>query len=278
MPISRPDFTFVTSLVRDHASIVLEEGKEYLVESRLIPLARRFGHASIDALIDILRKDRSPALLKAVVDAMTTNETSFFRDPAIYAALRQQILPQLLELRGPEKKLGIWCAAASSGQEPYSLAMLLRDAFPAVASSWKLQILATDISAEMLERCREARYTQLEVNRGLPAPMLVKYFSKQGLEWVLKDDVKQMVEFRPLNLATGWGSWPSFDLILLRNVLIYFDLPTKKAILARARTHLRESGYLLLGAAETTLNVDDSYERVAFDRATCYRPRAKATV
>jgi chemotaxis protein methyltransferase CheR len=273
VPITTSDFDFVRGLVRDRSAIVLEPGKEYLVESRLLSLVQRKGLNDIGTLVDELRRTRDGGLQSQVVEAMTTNETSFFRDIHPFNALRTTLLPELIESRSTERSIKIWSAACSSGQEPYTIAMLIRENFPALAA-WNVSILGTDLSTEVLDRAREGRYAQLEVNRGLPAPLLVKYFEHHGASWVVKPDVKRAVEFRPMNLIMPWPSLPRFDFVFLRNVLIYFDRATKHQILERVRSVLRPDGYLFLGAAESTLNVHDGYERVALERAGCYRLRS----
>ena len=272
MSLSSRGFETVRALVKQHAAIVLEPGKSYLVEARLAPLARRAGAASLDALVDELRSTPFGALHAKVVDAMTTNETSFFRDLHPFEALRKAIIPGLVRRREIERKLHIWCGASSSGQEPYSIAMLLREHFPRLRD-WSVVLIATDISEEMLERAREGRFSQLEVNRGLPAPLLVRYFEKDGAEWRIADDVRRMVTFRPLNLVKPWPPMPPLDLVFLRNVMLYFDLDSRREILGRIRRALQPDGHLFLGAAETTLHVDDAFERVAVERSWAYRLR-----
>jgi chemotaxis protein methyltransferase CheR len=211
-------------------------------------------------------------LHRQAVEALTTNETSFFRDFHPFEALKKFALPDLIARRAAERELSIWCAACSSGQEPYSLAMLIREGFPQLAS-WKVTILGTDLSTEILARAREGRYSQLEVNRGLPASLLVKYFQKQGGEWYLRDDIRRMVDYQSVNLASAWPFLLPVDVVMMRNVLIYFGVETKKEILAKMRRVLKPDGYLFLGAAETTFSIDDSFELVQFERATCYRVR-----
>jgi chemotaxis protein methyltransferase CheR len=272
--LSKTDFEYVKNLVLKSAAIILETGKEYLVESRLAPLARQEGFASFAELIDQLRKRPFNGLHWKVIEAMTTNETSFFRDVHPFEALKKAILPELLTKRAHERSLHIWCAASSSGQEPYTVAMLLREYFPTLAS-WTIRFVASDISTEMLARSREGRYSQLEVNRGLPATLLVKYFQKQGTEWQIKEELRRMIEFQQVNLAEAWPSWPRMDIILMRNVMIYFDVATKKTILNKIHQLLRPDGYLFLGGAETTMNLDDAFERVQFDRSGCYRLRSR---
>ncbi|MBL9210711.1 MAG: protein-glutamate O-methyltransferase CheR [Opitutaceae bacterium] len=269
------DFDYVRKYVREQAAIVLEPGKEYLVESRLLALSRKESLASVDELMVRLRAEPKGPLHRKIVDAMTTNETSFFRDIHPFDALRKWILPEVIARRAPERKLTLWCGAASTGQEPFSVLMLIAEHFPALLS-WDLRFIATDLCTEVLARARTGRFSQLEVNRGLPATLLVKHFSRQGVEWEVKPELRRRVEFREMNLLSEWSLLPPVDVIFLRNVLIYFDVETKKAILAKARRVLRPGGYLLLGGAETTINVDDAFERVAFDKTTCYRIKGEA--
>ena len=272
MPLDSTDFEYVSNLVLKRSAIVLEPEKNYLVESRLLPLARSEGLSSIAELVARMRASLLNGLHQKVVEAMTTNETSFFRDLNPFEALRKVVLPDLFQRRAGERRLQIWCGASSTGQEPYTIAMILRENFMGNAD-WKFGLVATDLSTDVLARAREGRYSQLEVNRGLPAPMLVKYFQRVGTEWQLKEEVRRLVEFRPLNLIdSAWGIAPA-DIVFLRNVLIYFDVPTKKSILQKIRQVLRPDGYLFLGGAETTMNLDDSFERISFERAGCYRLR-----
>jgi chemotaxis protein methyltransferase CheR len=270
MTLSEPEFNYVRRLVLDQSAIVLEEDKGYLVESRLLPLARREGFASINLLVQKMQAVPLQGLHHRAVEAMTTNETSFFRDFHPFDGLKKYVLPDLIVRRAAERALTIWCAACSSGQEPYSLCLLIRDNFPQLAT-WKVHILATDLSTEILSRAREGRYSQLEVNRGLPATMLVKYFQKRGCDWYLRDDVRNMVDFQIVNLAGAWPVLPPMDIVMIRNVLIYFGVDTKKEVLAKVRKVLKPDGYFFLGAAETTFSIDDSFERAQFERATCYR-------
>ena len=272
MAISKEDFELVRALVKQRSAIVLEDGKEYLVDARLTPLARQQGLGSVADVVRRLRSQPNGDLQQRVVEAMTTNETSFFRDLHPFEALRKQILPDLLARRTAERTLNIWCGASSTGQEPYSLVMLLREHFPQLLN-WKISFIASDLSTDVLNRAREGHYSQLEVNRGLPATMLVKYFTRQGAEYRIRDDLRAMVDFRMINLIDHWPPMPSLDLIMLRNVLIYFDVETKKAILNRMRRLMRPDAYLLLGGAETTINLDDHLEAVRMDKFTCCRLR-----
>lgn len=272
MTLTAADFDYIRDLVRREAAIVLEPGKEYLALTRLDPIARNEGLGSVSDLVARLRAQGRSPLHDEVVDALTTNETSFFRDLHPFESLRTHVLPELVERNAWRGSLSIWCAACSTGQEPYSVAMLIREHFPELLR-WDLRILATDISASALARAESGRYGQLEVNRGLPAQLLLKYFRRVGAHWELVPEVRRMVRFQRHNLVGIWPPFPPFDLVFLRNVLIYFDLETKRAVLARIRSILRPGGYLLLGGSETTLNVDDGFERVPIGRTTWYRPR-----
>jgi chemotaxis protein methyltransferase CheR len=271
MGIASQDFDYVREMVRQQSAIVLEPGKEYLVESRLQTLARAEGFGSLEQFLAELRA-RPMALQKKVVEAMTTNETSFFRDLHPFDVLKSTLIPELLKRNAATRRIDIWCAACSSGQEPYTIAMTLADAIPAV-DQWAIRILATDLSGEMLERTRAGRYSQLEVNRGLPAAMLVKHFQKTGTEWQVHERLRRMVEVRPLNLIEPFLGMPAFDVVFLRNVLIYFDVPTKRSILQKTRKVMRPDGWLFLGGAETTINVDDGWSRLQVGKGVCYRPQ-----
>jgi chemotaxis protein methyltransferase CheR len=272
MALSPPDFQFVSQLVRQRSAIVLEPEKSYLLDARLTPLAKAEGFASLDAMVAAMRSRPFDALQRKVVEAMTTNETSFFRDLHPFDALKTVVIPEVMQRRKAERQISIWCAACSSGQEPYTIAMTLKD-MPQLAG-WTVRILGTDLSSEMVTRSRNGRYGQIEVNRGLPANLLVRYFEKKGVEWEVKPEIRQMCEFRELNLIEPWGTIPPMDVIFLRNVLIYFNVETKRTILANARKVMRPWGYLFLGGAETTINLGDVFERVQFDRAGCYRAKA----
>jgi chemotaxis protein methyltransferase CheR len=272
MPINIKDFDFIRMLVRQRSAIVLDPGKEALVESRLSLLARREGIDSLDELLQRLHQDSTGKLHTQVVEAMTTNETLFFRDIHPYDMLKNVILPDLLKKREGEKRLTFWSAGCSSGQEPYSLAILLKEHFSQYAG-WNIRILACDLSTEMLARAREGRFSQFEVNRGLPAQLLVKYFHQKGIDWQVREDIRRMVEFSTANLAGDWPSMPPVDVIFMRNVLIYFDVETKRKILTKARRILRSDGYLFLGTAETTLNLDDNFDRIQSEKAWCYKPK-----
>jgi|SRR3990172_6670233 len=265
MSISREGFDYVRTLVHTHSGVVLEPGKEYLVESRLQPLAQSEGLNSVQALVERLRASSLNGLHKRVVEAMTTNETSFFRDLHPFEELRKSILPQLIEKRRAERRIAIWSAACSTGQEPYTIAMIMQEHFPELAG-WSCRLMASDIAEEVMAKARSGRYSQLEVSRGLPAAYLVKHFHHRGNEWEIGEETRRKVEYFAINLTKPWPALPRMDVILMRNVLIYFDLETKKRIFANLRRQLQADGYLALGGAETTLGIDDSFERVCGDK------------
>lgn len=274
--ISPSDFNYIRDLVRRHSAIALEADKAYLVETRLTPLARLAGFASLQELIASLRTQTpTHPLYRQVVEAITTHETSFFRDLHPFDALRTTVLPELLTKRR-SLNLTIWCAACSSGQEPYSVAMLVREHFPTLANH-RVRIIATDLSGAILDRAREGLYSQIEVNRGLPAVLLTKYFDKQGLHWRIRSEIRRMVEFQQNNLAESWSPIPPLDIVFMRNVLIYFDVDTKKAILAKIRQVLKPDGYLFLGSSETTLNLDAAFEPISMGKSLCYQLRQAKT-
>ncbi len=270
--MSEEDFAYLQGLLHKRTGIVLEAGKEYLAETRLSALALREGFGTVAALIEGLHTEEDWGVLhRQVVESLAITETSFFRDLHPFESLKQWMLPELLSSRAAERTLNIWCAAASSGQEPYSVAMVIREHFPQLLS-WKLNLFASDLSRAMVERAREGLYSQIEVNRGLPASLLVKYFSKVETEWQIHDEVRRMVEFRGLNLIAPWPTLPPMDILFLRNVLIYFDDETRKSILKNVTRCLRADGYLVLGGGETTLMLDDSFEPVQLGKTVCYRP------
>ena len=269
MPIASVDFDFVRRTVFDTAGIVIEPGKEYLVESRLLGLARKQGLASLEVLLERMKRDDG-SLRRDVIEAMTTNETTFFRDGAPFDLLRTEVIPRLIAARAATRELSIWCAASSTGQEPYSLAMLLAEHFPSLGD-WRVRILATDLSRDVLARAQAGCYTQLEVNRGLPITYLVKYFEKHGAEWRLVPRIRERVQFQQMNLVQAWPMMQAFDIVFIRNVMIYFDVAAKKSILERIGRLLPRDGYLFLGAAETTMNLDDRFKRAPFERGGCYQ-------
>lgn len=273
MTISGVDFEYIRKLMHDHTALVLAEDKAYLVESRLGPLLKEIGVDSIRELVMRLKTESFNRIHQRVLEAMVTTETFFFRDGQPFTMLQQFILPTLLQQRQSERRLNIWCAGCSSGQEPYSIVMLLQEHFPQVIT-WDLTLIASDISGEMLDRARQAQYTQYEVSRGLSPSLLKKYFQPQGKGWRLNPDIRQWVDYRQFNLAKVWPTLPRMDIIFMRNILIYFDVPTKQRILAQVRQLLRPDGYLFLGGGETTINLNADFKPTQFDKSICYRLRS----
>jgi chemotaxis protein methyltransferase CheR len=266
------DFAYLATLMHERTAIVLDAGKEYLALSRLDPLARELGCGSVAQLVGRLRLEPPDSPLhERVLDALTTNETTFFRDIEPFESLRRSVLPDLIERRERTRTLAIWSAGCSTGQEPFSIAMLIREHFPELAS-WNLTILGTDISPTVLERARRGRYGQLEVNRGLPAHLLVRHFTRAGMEWEIEEPIRRMVRFQRRNLITEWRGLPPFDLVFVRNVMIYFDAGSKRDVLARMHQQLAANGYLLLGSSETTYNLSEDFERQQDGRTAWYRP------
>lgn len=262
-PLITPStFELLSRMLHQQCGLVLESGKEYLVRQRLTPILARHQLKNFEQLLVAIREGSgNTAILTEVVEAMVTTETSFFRDFHPFETLRKTVLPMLIEQRRARRQLNIWCAASSSGQEPYSIALLLREYFPEL-ESWRLCFSATDVSREMLTRCRTGRYSQLEVNRGLPTPLLLKWFKQEGATWQIDERIRTTPAFSQLNLTQPWPAMPNWDLVLMRNVMIYFDPPAKSAILTRIARVLAKDGYLILGGAETTLNLHEGFQRV----------------
>jgi chemotaxis protein methyltransferase CheR len=270
-PIADSDFLYIRELVKDRTAIDLDSSKVYLVNARLLPIARSAGFGSVVQLIRQLRSSGFGELHSQSVEAIVTTETSFFRDYFPFDALRRTIIPEIIQRkRAGDRSLSIWSAGCSSGQEPYSIAMLLRDAFPQLAT-WNVRLFASDVSRGMLERSKAGVYSQNEVNRGLPAAMLVKFFTQKGTSWHINDDLRRTVTFFQHNLARDTTALPPVDIVLVRNVLIYFDVETKRKVLDTIRRHLRPGGFLILGTAETTLNLDERFQRHREGRAVFYQ-------
>lgn len=265
------DYDYLQKMLKERSGLTLSSDKKYLLESRLVPLARRLSVPGIGELVQKL-KAGSESLINDVVEAMTTNETFFFRDKIPFDHFRDSVIPELMAARASRRRLRIWCAAASTGQEPYSLAMILKDMGPALAG-WQVEIIATDLSQEVLEKSKAGLYTQFEVQRGLPIQQLVRHFRQQGTLWQLNADTKAMVQFRHFNLLQDFAPLGKFDIIFCRNVLIYFDQPAKTDIFNRLMQVNEPDGYLFLGAAETVVGLTDSY-RVCPDRRGIYLPNA----
>jgi len=265
--IRSDNYRFLQQHVYSQAGIVLEEGKHYLFESRLAPLVRQLGLGSVNDLCAMLRATSEPDVGRQVVEAMTTNETYFFRDPAHYEAIRSVLLPRLKEERRDVKKLRFWSAASSTGQEAYSLAMML---LQEGLADWNIQILGTDFSSQVLERARSGRYQQIEVNRGLPAALLVKHFRRAGVEWQIDETLRKMVRFESIDLRSSMRSLGPFDLVFCRNVLIYFDAATKRKIMKELHGTLFRGGWLLLGGAETAFGAEELFDRQSAGNAVVY--------
>ena len=264
-----PDYEYLRKLLRDHSGLDLSADKQYLIESRLLPLARKAGLPGISDLVQKM-KGGAAALITEVVEAMTTNETFFFRDKVPFEHFRNTIMPEILHARGGRRSIRIWCAAGSTGQEPYSLAMCLKE-MGAALSGWRVEILATDLSQEVLEKSKAGIYSQFEVQRGLPIQLLVKYFKQQGELWQINADIRAMVLHRQLNLLHDFAPLGAFDVIFCRNVLIYFDQETKANVFGRLAKIMEPDGYLVLGAAETVVGLTEAFRPVP-DKRGLYRP------
>ncbi|WP_454918439.1 CheR family methyltransferase [Xanthobacter sediminis] len=272
--MSASDYEFFSRFLKQRSGLLLSDDKHYLLESRLMPLLRKFDLADFSKLAAVLRDGSSSIIAGAVVEAMTTNETLFFRDKAPFEDFTRTMLPALHAARPAGQRLRIWCAAASTGQEPYSLSILLLEN-PGIVGRREVEIIGTDLSNEVLDRARAGRYNQFEVQRGMGVQMLMKYFTKVGDQWEVKEQVRKMVQYRKFNLLESYSSLGTFDIVFCRNVLIYFDAPTKADILARLARSIAPDGFLVLGAAETVIGVGDSFKPLPQHRCT-YVPNVAA--
>ena len=266
------DYDYLRKLLKERSGLTLSADKQYLVESRLLPVARRAGVEGLGGLVQKLKAPGAEALIVEVVEAMTTNESFFFRDKIPFDHFRGQIMPALLAARAAQRQIRIWCAAASTGQEPYTLAMCLKEMAHQVAG-WRIEIIGTDLSTEVLEKAKAGIYSQFEVQRGLPIQMLVKYFSQVGESWQIAPELRAMVQYKPLNLLHNFTHLGHFDIIFCRNVLIYFDQDTKIDVFDRLARVLQPDGYLVLGAAETVVGLTDSFKPLT-DQRGVYAPNA----
>ncbi|MCF6196056.1 MAG: protein-glutamate O-methyltransferase CheR [Emcibacter sp.] len=257
----KEDFELLSKILKERSGLVLSEDKIYLLESRLTPIARKKGMETLDDLINEIRLRRKEDLLSEITDAMTTNESFFFRDNTPFDLFREDVLPGLLQSRASSKRLRIWCAAASTGQEPYSLAIILSE-LEAKLSGWKIEIVGTDLSRSVLDKARAGIYSQFEVQRGLPIKLLMKYFTQAGEMWQISEKIRKMVTYKPFNLLDSFAALGTFDVIFCRNVLIYFHQDTKAQVLDRLRRQLPADGALFLGAAETVLGLSDKFKPV----------------
>ena len=266
------DYDFLRKLVKERSGLVLGGDKQYLVESRLLPVSRRLGLTGLKGLMEKIRQPANEAAIVEVVEAMATNESLFFRDKIPFEHFRDTIMPALLTSRAQQRRIRIWCAAVSTGQEAYSLAMTLKDIRSELAG-WRIEILATDFSLEVLEKAKAGIYSQFEVQRGLPIQMLVKYFTQVGEMWQIAPEIRAMVQFRPFNLLQDCSHLGGFDVVFCRNVLIYFDQQTKIDVLNRLARVVVADGYLVLGAAETVIGLTSNFRPIP-DKRALYGPTA----
>lgn len=264
------DYEFVCQFLLRSSGLSLGTDKQYLVESRLVPIAQSQGMADLDELVAALRMGRNPRLQSVVTEAMTTNETSFFRDKQPFDDFKTHLLPELIESRRSTQTLRIWCAASSTGQEPYSILMLLAEEFPQLRN-WKIELVATDLATKALDRAGQGIYSHFEVQRGLPIRMLMKYFKQIPDGWQISEDLRKIVNWQQLNLLTDFSRLGQFDLVFCRNVLIYFDVETKRGIIERIRRLVRSPGFLILGAAESLLGLYDGFQRFSECKSAVYR-------
>jgi chemotaxis protein methyltransferase CheR len=269
--VTPPDYEYLRKLLKERSGLDLSADKQYLIESRLLPLSRKAGLPGISELVQKM-KGGSVDLTTQVVEAMTTNETFFFRDKVPFDHFRDAIVPEIVKARASRKSMRIWCAAGSTGQEPYSLAMCLKE-MGATLAGWRIEIIATDLSQEVLEKSKAGIYSQFEVQRGLPIQMLVKYFKQTGELWQINPDIRAMVQHRQLNLLHDFSQLGTFDVIFCRNVLIYFDQDTKVNIFNRLAKITEPDGFLVLGAAETVVGLTDVFKPFP-DKRGLYRPNA----
>jgi chemotaxis protein methyltransferase CheR len=268
------DYDYLRKCLKERSGLVLAADKQYLVESRLLPVARSAGFANLGDLVRALMRGNADALMTAVVEAMMTHESFFFRDKIPFDHFKQTVMPALIEARKSLRTIRVWCAAASTGQEPYSLAMCLKELEPRIAG-WRIEILATDLGNDVLEKARQGLYSQFEVQRGLPIQLLIKHFKQVGELWQLAPDIRAMVKYQQVNLLSDFSRLGRFDLIFCRNVLIYFDTETKISVLNRLARSMAGDGYLVLGSAETVVGLTDAF-KVVPDKRGLYVPNMKS--
>jgi chemotaxis protein methyltransferase CheR len=268
--VTPTEYEYLRKFLRDHSGLDLSADKQYLIESRLLPLARKAGISGIGELVQKLQGAGSGALVTSVVEAMTTNETFFFRDKVPFDHFRDTIMPEIIKARAGRRSVRIWCAAGSTGQEPYSLAMSLKE-MGAALTGWRVEIIATDLSQEVLEKAKAGIYSQFEVQRGLPIQMLMKYFKQTGETWQINPELRAMIQHRQLNLLHDFAQLGTFDVIFCRNVLIYFDQDTKINIFNRLARQIEGDGFLVLGAAETVVGLTDTFRPIP-ERRGLYKP------
>jgi len=274
MKVADPQFDYLCGLLRRRTGVCIDQSKQYLVVARLMPIVRQRKIPSLETLIDRLRQGLDPSLEKDVLCAMMTHETSFFRDRAPFESLRA-VLTDIVQRRAKERQLTIWSAACASGQEPFSIAMVLLEHFRDVLATWRVRIIATDFSEQILARAREGVYSELETNRGLSPALLQKYFRPLQGRFSIVQECRQLVEFRFMNLNGTWPLMPLADVVFLRNVMLYFDVTTRSALVARVRRVLRPDGVLFLGSAETMIGIDDGWNRVSQGGCSYYKPKPR---
>jgi chemotaxis protein methyltransferase CheR len=272
MRVAERQFSFLRDLLKKRTGVVIDDTKQYLVVARMTPIVRNRKLPSIEILIDRVRQGIDPSLERDVLSAMMTHETSFFRDMKPFEAL-QELIADLIPRRQAEKQLVIWSAASSTGQEAYSIAMVIHEHFRELATSWRIRILATDYADSVLARAREGTYSELETARGLPSAMRQKYFRSLQGRWSVSQECRRLVEFRQLNLVSAWPPVPACDIVFLRNVMLYFDVPTRRSVVARIARVLRPDGGLFLGGAETMIGLDDGWQRLAAAGSSYYRSK-----
>ncbi len=270
------DFDFVARMLKERSGLVITRDKAYLLESRLMPLARKRGLKGLEELVGAMKGSRDEGLMRDVTEAMTTNESFFFRDIKPFDQFREVVLPHLLQSRAAKKSFRIWSAACSSGQEAYSLAMIIKEEGAKLAG-WRIEIVGTDISQEVLDKAKAGLYSQFEVQRGLPIQLLVKYFKKKDESWQIDPALRAMVQFREFNLLHDLRGLGQFDVVFCRNVLIYFDQPTKTRVLEAISKQMPDDGFLYLGGAETVLGISDRFKPIPSQRGIYAVSRGPAT-
>ena len=273
------EFEFIADLLKTRSGLALTKEKAYLIESRLNPVARKWNFAGFDELVQAMRSGGKEELLVDVTEAMTTNESFFFRDQKPFEQFRDVVLPYMLQRRADAKSIRIWSAACSSGQEPYSLAMMLKEN-EAKLAGWQVEILATDLSNQILDKARDGMYSQFEVQRGLPIRLLIKYFTQEGERWQISESIRKMVSFKPFNLLESPAGLGTFDVVFCRNVLIYFDAPTRARVLDNLAKLMPKDGFLYMGGAETVLGTSDRFKLMPGQRGiyALTDPEAEAAV
>lgn len=271
MAVALAHIKYLQDLLIDHSGHIITDEQSYLFETRLDPMIRAHGVTTLEQLVYKMRISGDRQMLEHVVEAMTINETFFFRDVHPFDTLRNTIIPELIEKRKKERKLTIWSAACSSGQEPYSIAMIIREHFPELRN-WNVKIIATDISQKVINKAISGTFTQFEVNRGLPAELLIQYFDRDGRDWIVRNNLRDLVEFEKLNLTKYWLTRARYDVIFLRNVLIYFGVETKTDILGRVRRNIKDDGHLFLGCGESMIGIEAPFKRAQVDKSVCFQP------